>query len=56
MTGNEAVRRGSCPRAQRRRRELGAAESFAEACRWLPLAIGLPFALMFFAGVVFGWI
>lgn len=31
-------------------------EQFDEACRWLPLALGVPFGLMFFAGAVLGWI
>ena len=31
-------------------------EQFDVACRWLPLAIGLPFALMFLMGLLFGWL
>ena len=37
------------------RSELGADERFAGACRWLPLAVGAPFAVMFFVGIFFGW-
>ena len=33
-----------------------APEQFDAACRWLPLAIGLPFALMIFCGIAFGWL
>ena len=41
-------------RAGRTRRN--AAAEFSRACALLPLAIGIPFALMFMAGIVFNWI
>ncbi len=55
-TIRRTMRRSRAAARRASRERLGAADSFRKACRWLPLAIGLPFALMFFCGIAFGWL
>lgn len=57
MQGRTAAFRGSRHlEAEAPRRAARSADAFAGACRWLPLVLGLPFALMIFAGILFNWL